>query len=269
MTRGRTVLVVLATLALGVAVSALSCARRQAQAPKPEQPHLRLMTYNVNFGMGGDASTLRAITELGADVVLLQETTPDWELALEAELDERYPHRLFRHCCGAGGMAVLSEYPILAEETIPAPDGGWFPGWRLELDSPLGRLQVLNVHLRPQVSDGGGVVSGILVTPPVRRAQIEAYYNRLRPELPTLVVGDFNEGARGGAIEFLAARGFKTGLPEYHGSARTWRWNTSLGEVSSQLDHVLYDQQLDALDVHVMERGRSDHFPVLATIVRR
>ena len=42
---------------------------------------------------------------------------------------------------------------------------------------------------------------------------------------PVIVAGDFNE-RDGRAIDLLRERGFRSALPEFHGSARTWRWRT-------------------------------------------
>ena len=59
--------------------------------------------------------------------------------------------------------------------------------------TPLGEIQVLNVHLRPQVSDSGSVVSGYFTTDEIRHDQIHAFIEHLDPDLPTLILGDFNE----------------------------------------------------------------------------
>ena len=52
--------------------AALGCARppaRQPRAPVPASASLRVMTYNVNFGIPGDAPTMDAINAARADVV--------------------------------------------------------------------------------------------------------------------------------------------------------------------------------------------------------
>ena len=88
------------------------------------------------------------------------------------------------------------------------------------------------------------------------------------PALPALVVGDFNEDERGLALRFLAGRGLVTVLPRFQPDADTWQWQTSLGPVKSRLDHVVADPRLIALDARVIDAGRSDHVPVVATFRR-
>lgn len=248
-----------------VAVIAIGCAapQRQPQAPPPNTPVLRVMTYNVNYGLVGDPETVDAIRAGNANLVLIQESTEPWEEVLRAELGSRYAYIAFHHCCGAGGLGILSQYPFSDPDVIEPPDGGWFPASRVIVEGPLGPLQVLNVHLRPAVSESGSVVSGYLSTPPIRKRQMERFYAAIDPSLPTLIVGDFNEGDGGRAIGFLRQRGFRSALPEFEAPQKTWHWNTSVGTVSAQLDHIVYDDRLAPLDVHVLYRGRSDHFPVV------
>src|SRR6187551_2628728 len=64
---------------------------RQPRAPGA-QPTLRLMTYNVNFGIPGDEPTLAAIARGDADVVFLQEINAAWERELRAHFGRAYPH---------------------------------------------------------------------------------------------------------------------------------------------------------------------------------
>jgi endonuclease/exonuclease/phosphatase (EEP) superfamily protein YafD len=230
------------------------------------------MTYNVNYGLAGDDATLRAIAEQRADLVLLQETTPSWEAVLRGELGERYPHVAFRHCCGAGGLAVLSRFPFRERDYLEPPDGGWFPAWTIDVDAPFGRLQVLNVHLRPQIGDSGpnlgGVASGMVTTPPIRRREISEYFPRLDAGVPTLIAGDFNESESGGALRYLQDRGFRSTLPEFT-DADTWHWDVSvIGTVSRRFDHIVYGPGLEPLSARVIAAGSSDHLPVVAVFER-
>lgn len=253
--------------ALSVWLGACAGAERVAAPPAPEQRTLTVLTYNVNYGLHGDESGVSAIRDAKADVVLLQETTPSWEAALEAQLLDVYPTRRYLRAPAAGGMAVLSRFELVDDETIPPPERGWFAAWRFTVRTELGLVQFLNVHLRPQISDSGSVVSGVLTTRSVRRAEIGKYFARLEPELPTLIAGDFNEGSGGGAIAFLEKRGYKSARGELGGESATWRWTTSVGTVRAELDHIVYGPGLEPLSVNVVAAGRSDHLPVIGRFV--
>jgi endonuclease/exonuclease/phosphatase (EEP) superfamily protein YafD len=234
------------------------------QLPGAGEPSVTILTYNLNYGMAGDTEIIGAIRRADADLVLLQETSPEWEEVLRRTLSPHYPHMSFRHCCLAGGLAVLSKTAFQERDYVTA-NNGWFPAWRLIVESSLGPLQVLNVHLRPPVSDSGSVVSGYFTTPAVREREIQQYHALLEPGLPTLVAGDFNENTSGRAVSYLQQRGFRSAVPEFHPDADTWRWHTRLGTIRAELDHIVYNPALSPLNAQVLEWGRSDHFPLLAT----
>jgi endonuclease/exonuclease/phosphatase family metal-dependent hydrolase len=261
-----------ALTALGAALGLLagcSHAEQSPRAPAPGRPSLTVMSYNLNYGLEGDPEAARIVAREAPDLVVLQETTPGWESAFREALGDDYPQIEFHHCCAAGGLGILSKFPITSSELIAPPEHGWFPALRVTLKTPLGALQVLDVHLHPQISDSGSVVSGLLTTAPVRRAEMEKYAAELDPALPTLVVGDFNESRRGAAMALLRGRGFQSALYDFHGSEPTWRWPTSVGTVHAQFDHVAYDARFQPLSARVVDAGRSDHLPVVAVFELR
>jgi endonuclease/exonuclease/phosphatase (EEP) superfamily protein YafD len=254
-----------------IAVSALiagaACSHPTAPVVRPPaagEPLLRVLTFNINYGMSGDDETLRAIGDPDADVVLLQETSPAWERRIRGALAMRYPAMAFRYRGAASGMAVLSRLPVQSIDFL-APEGdGWFPAARVIVRAPFGPVQILSVHLRPPFSDGGSFVVGYFSTPSVRRQEIERFVRQLTPSLATLVVGDFNEEPDGGVTEYLTGRGMQSALPLFAPETPTWRWTTSVGTFRRQLDHIVHDRRLQPVSVQVLSAGRSDHMPVLA-----
>ena len=222
------------------------------------------MSYNLNYGNPDWDSTLDAIERVDADVVLLQKITTGWRDALAKRSDDRYPHQKYR-VGRAGGLGVLSRHPIEREELWPAPPGtgAWFPLGRVVIVAPFGKLQLLNVHLRP-ARDSQGWVTGYLTTPPIRRAEIEAHWKRVTRELPTIVAGDFNEEPDGKAIEFLTSQGLAR-VPT--SGPKSWRYVRNDVEVLKlDIDHVMIDDRLTASNAHVVDAGASDHRPVVVTI---
>ncbi len=80
----------------------------------PEGPRYALLQMNLRWNAGDKAEALRRIAEADADIVTLQEMTPEWA-ALFAPLAERYPYQV--HCDGADGFqgdsALLSRRPFV------------------------------------------------------------------------------------------------------------------------------------------------------------
>ncbi len=230
------------------------------------------MSYNVNFGIAGDRSTIAAMAEPNADLVFLQETTDEWQLAIAAELADRYPHRKFDPPDSqwiAGGMGVLSRYPIASVTKLAPPAGGLFFAWRVLVDTPLGRIQVFNVHLRPPMSDGGSWVVGYWSTRDDRLREMQYHLEAYDPKLPTLFVGDFNEEGDGKAVSLLTERGFADAIAHFNGRKPTWSWTVRGGmTLRFQLDHIMHTAHLVPIAATIVEAGRSDHKPIYADFVR-
>lgn len=234
---------------------------RPPQAVAPGQ--LRIVSYNVNFGIAGDAAGVAAVADAHGDLVFLQETNAAWEEAFVTMLGARYPHRKFTapREWPAGGMGVMSTVPIVSIDELPT-HGGMFFAWRVVLDTELGRIQVLNVHLRPPMSDGGSWVVGYFSTRDDRLREIEYHAAALDRSLPTLVVGDFNEEGDGHAITYLREHGFSDALAEHVGGRITWEWPVGAITLRFQLDHLMHDDHLIAVTAGVIDAGHSDHKPI-------
>lgn len=229
------------------------------------------MTYNLNYGNPNVRATIDVIATEDADIVLLQEVTAEWREALTTRFALQYPHVVFRiHARAAGGLAVLSKFPITSEEVLAPPRGGWFPAERLVVDSSLGPVQILNVHLRPCL-DGGSWVRGYQTTPPVRKREIETYWKKIAYDLPTIVAGDFNEDTTGRAIDYLSKHGMTRVATT---GPTTWHYETTMGGkpvdlLRMDIDHVMIDGHLSATNARVLDAGTSDHRPVVVTLEPR
>ena len=256
-----------ALLLAAVAGLAAGCARTRP-FEKPTGPHVRVLTYNVNWGGPGAAASGEAVRAAEADVVCLQETTPSWEPALRRALAASHPHVLSRHAGGAGGQAVFSKWPV-AETAWHRPPGAFFHGWFLRAETPLGPLQLLAVHLRPPCDDEGRFgVGPYFATKKLRLREMQALAGRLEAGAPTLVLGDFKEQDRGPALKWLVRRGYTDALREFDRGTKTWRWQTSTLTLRARLDHIFYSKALHALEARVIPKGGSDHFPLLGVFER-
>jgi len=233
----------------------------------PAEPHISVMTYNVNWG-GGPRPELAVeiIAQSNADMVCLQETTPSWESYLGRRSKSYYSHMIFRNTPGraGGGLGFLSKYPLTNVAYIPSKNG-FFDGWVMLVKTPLGPIQILNVHLKPPVNNQGEFgVSGYVVSQEDREEELKYFLSHTKENVPIIVLGDFNEGENGKAIEWLEGQGFTNALPEFDRYANTWRWDLGLFDIKRRLDHILYSDSLHCYSARVLENGGSDHYPVLA-----
>lgn len=237
-----------------------------AKPPSPAGTPFTITTYNINYGMVRPDLGVKAIHKTNADIVCLQETNPEWIAYLKTHLGDRYPHIISHDSPGAGGLAFLSRFPLEEVELIQ-PEAGWFPAWIVKTRTPAGPIQILNLHLHPKLSEQGSVSLGALaLTPGTRRREVEQFHARLHPDVPTIILGDFNENESGPAFLFLTGKGFSDALGKFDTRTATWNWKTSYRvTLHDRFDHVLYSPSLRCQAASVIREGASDHLPVAAT----
>jgi endonuclease/exonuclease/phosphatase family metal-dependent hydrolase len=239
------------------------------QAALPDGPALRVATYNVNWGCPATDETLGVLAAMQADIVCVQETNAAWERLIRVRLGRVYPVMWFHDDeLPAGGMAVLSKWPVSRPALLPS-DSGWFDAARFVADTPLGRLQVLSLHLQPvTISYEGFSLRAWLASAEARRAEVERFGAAIVAEMPTIVLGDLNEGDTGLAVMWLKDRGFTNALPAFQPAVPTWEWPVGSMTLRLQIDHILHSADLVCHSAHVLNAGGSDHFPVIATLSR-
>jgi endonuclease/exonuclease/phosphatase family metal-dependent hydrolase len=226
------------------------------------------MSYNIELGAAGEPSTLDAIGEIDADLVCLQEVTPEAEAELRARYAEEYPYQLFKSKGGAGGLAALSRFPLVDLGLRAAPQG-WHPSWHLEAESPAGPIQLLNVHLRSLFSGDPNPISSYLQADSDHLEQIELFSSECDANVATIALGDFNEDENGDAIQFLEDRGFENLLPEFHPGQPTWGFRSVGNQLGATIDHILINDALVPLNAWARRLGESDHLPVVAHLEPR
>ncbi|MBK7585200.1 MAG: endonuclease/exonuclease/phosphatase family protein [Myxococcales bacterium] len=255
-------------LSVLLALGALGCGERplEPRDPTPGVPHYEIQSYNVEAGDHDDPSTVAAIGKNHADIICLQESTPEFETVLRLRYGDEYPYQLYQHNQpdpGAAGLAVLSKFPVSDSGWHPGPNG-WHPAWHVLVETPTGKLQILNVHLRSKLNGAGNAVSSYISSSDDHVFEIKQFIEQCSNGLPTLVVGDFNEGVSGSAVEYLEDRGYRNVLPLYHPGQPTWRGNSIANQFTETLDHVLFDKAFEPLNAWVSYTGGSDHLPVVA-----
>jgi vancomycin resistance protein VanJ len=264
-------------LAIGIvgAVLASSCAAVAPLSPREPTPgtaSFTVMTYNIHRDRSNDPSTVAAVGAPDADVVCLQEVTRAWESALRGAYATKYPHMLFAPKENAGGLAVLSRFPLEDRGVVPVP-GDLHPGWIVVADAPGGRVQLVHVHLRSMFNGTSDWVSNYFATEKDHLAELALFMDgaegakpAAEEKLPTVVLGDFNESPSGDTVKHLEGLGFRNALPLFRPGQYTWHSPSVGGMLDMTIDHVMFDDAFEPLSAWVDRRGRSDHLPVIARL---
>jgi endonuclease/exonuclease/phosphatase (EEP) superfamily protein YafD len=226
---------------------------------------LWVLTYNVNFERPS-RRTVDAIARANADIVFLQETNERWEALIRRRLGARYPFIRMRHGQAEAGMAILSRYAFTERDFGTAPAGS-FPAWSMSVTTPIGALDMLEVHLHPPLDEDGSLLVGFLTTGDARYRELVDHLESC-DDAPDLVLGDFNEGS-GDAIRHLTSLRYVDAQTTFPPEERTWSWPHWTGDLHGTPDHVFVGRTLRTAAVHVMQRGASDHRLLRVAVVPR
>jgi endonuclease/exonuclease/phosphatase family metal-dependent hydrolase len=253
---------------------------------------MRVASFNVNFGLSNDAETLATANELQAAVLLVQESNERWHSELSRVLSDRYPFQSFHppNDWPASGMSVFSRWPLRNAKVLSA-QGALFFAVRFVVDTPGGRVQMLNVHLTPDRP----TLKGLLfrgAAQQQRQREIMAYIEQLDPKLATLIAGDFNDENSAPALRAASERGYVSALQRFAPKSVSWHWPSmertserrgagpsmertserwgagpvGSSELRMRIDHILVNGQLTLFGADVISRGRSDHYPIVALL---
>jgi endonuclease/exonuclease/phosphatase (EEP) superfamily protein YafD len=222
----------------------------------PAGPRLRVLSANMHFGTGSPTALVEAVRSTRADVLSVQELTPDLARALDA-----------------AGLAKLMPERVVD----PHPRG---PGIGLYARVPLTRGAASGTRRNPVAVartrlPGGPPVElvAVHVTPPFRH-QLPAWRADLRslprasPDRPVrILAGDFNATLDHAELRRVLDGGYVDAAAEVGAGLRaTWPDGRRLPPPVT-IDHVLADQRCGVREFSVHPIPGTDHRAVLAELV--
>ena len=244
-----------------------------AAGGNPGSRELQVMTWNLAAGSRTAADTVIGINGSAADLVALQELTPDVATTIGADpaLRARYPYRILEARDGTEGLGLLSRLPLVVGSYSVGP-----PVLRAGLLLPDGRsVQVLDAHpIAPEVTHLGGVPVGLDTRQ--RDTELRAIRDTVAA-MPdpgaALVLGDLNLTPFEPGYGILTAGSPGPTLTDAHeavgtGTGFTWR-PTSLEGLKIgllRIDHVLSGAWLRPIAVREDCALPGDHCRLLVTV---
>jgi len=222
--------------------------------------NISCVTYNVNYSFINE-KIVPILEEINADVVILQETNAKWKEIIKNGLHKKYPHIKFRNIGSASGLAVLSKYPIIEIKYLRNKPG-WFRSGLVTIKKDQDTIQFLNVHLKPPLSNKGLIGwNAYFKADEIHVEEIKQFMDSLNPNLPTIILGDFNENDNGKCLKWLQNEmNFTDALPLFDKRTKTWRFVLLRG----RYDHIVFNKKFSCTHARVYKEGKSDHFPVFA-----
>jgi vancomycin resistance protein VanJ len=242
--------------------------------PRADGPQVRVLTLNQHRTNRRVEELVAALRVQNADLVALQEVSPEVAAALGQQLRELYPYQVLRPAADDSGLGLLSRFPLRALGTQGDQVGQW-----AQLLVGGSELTVANVHL-PSPSFAARPLSFAPAVPlptsydtTARDETVAALLEAAGAQQgPLLVLGDFNLTEREPAYALLAAQ-----LTDSYRAAG-WGWGWTFPD-TKRLFKIPYPYPLLRID-YVWARGvaprsahtacgqsRSDHCAVVAAFV--
>lgn len=244
---------------------------------------LDVMTFNTVAGRMDNSELRATIAASSADIVVLQEVSPDQGTYLQRHLDELYEHQAYRLSAigSERGLAILSSYPIIDTSLYNDPATGLPTVMVATLNVNGQALRIVNVHASPPYFSKKGYrprsASAIAVA-----ADIVAGNG----SLPALLVGDFNATDQSAAYRQAIEAGFTdayrqagTGFgPTYPApgfyAPRWLQYPQYTGYKSDgftipavvRIDHIMHSEHFETASAQRVSETPSDHYPVQASI---
>lgn len=264
---------------------------------------IHVATFNVNYICASPSNEKIAFTiaNCGAQVVCLQESNESWESFISSRSDIKnvYPIiRFHNHSNPWGGFAVLSKFNIESWRILNETHPCWYPAGLITFRIPRTMthssseqaahlLQLLIIHLRAPVIIAekpyfwgsranwiGGWFS--VHVKKERMNELQTFVSELCSNLPTVILGDFNERRKiSSCLQYLKKLGFENAPKRTTIGSRfscrgttTWSLNMcGMPLLCLDYDHIVYSKNLLNLvnnTAYIHRAGGSDHCLVSA-----
>lgn len=231
--------------------------RPGATAPEPrgcDGPRFTVVSLNLHRQNDEPRRALQWLATNPADVVVLQEVTPAWQVAL-AETGATYPHRVVLPRDDPYGIAVLARVPI---EDVQELDflGDGLPSLGVTAGVGGQRVRLLALHTHwPVLPSLHHARDRVL-------ARAAAYVSSA--DGPAVIAGDLNLTPYAPAFPRLLVR---SGLRDVY-AGRAWRptWRAGFWPLAIPIDHVLVPADACVAAAEIGRDVGSDHRPVRVVV---
>lgn len=220
---------------------------------------LRVVASNLRYGGASPAAVIDLVRTFRADVLTLQELTPQAVTKLEeAGLTRLLPYKVDRSRAGAGGSGIYARFPVTPEQAI---DLGRFGQARAIVDVPgAGPVDVVSVHpCAPRIPERQRCwADGLAALPPPGGAV-------------RVLAGDFNATLDHARVRRLLGLGYRDAADAAGaGLSTTWPylpWSIDgHGIPPVTLDHVLVGPGVAVRSFGVRQVPATDHKAIYAEL---
>jgi endonuclease/exonuclease/phosphatase (EEP) superfamily protein YafD len=223
-------------------------ARIRYALPNQEEK-LRLALINLSSIDSDPRKVFQYISKKNHDILIFQEYTPEWQGAIENQIEPNFSYKIALPRIDVYGLKILSQYPIVIADTIYYKD---IPLLKIQLLKNNKRFDVLTAYFPPQLDANSREIA--LGELDLINSRIEAM------QVPLIVAGVFNMVPWSAEIQDFKQKG---GFTESRSGYIPSMDRTSGGIFGKPVTHIFYNQLLECTGFSV-SRADNDEYGVEA-----
>lgn len=216
---------------------------------KTDEPIIKVAHFNLGNGDENPDTTIAAMLRTNADLLSIQEVTPDWWFSWDAQFQEKYPYSIVLPRLDLYGIAIYSKQPISNMDTLMYGDVPNVVG-SIPVENK-GDVFFISSHIAPSLS---------LTFFEKMQEQLEIIHNKcLQINAPILTFGDYNAVPWSDEI-----RNFKENT-KLHDSRRGVMPTFPHGNINFlevPLDHIFYSGHFSCIDFETISSNTSKHLGI-------
>jgi endonuclease/exonuclease/phosphatase (EEP) superfamily protein YafD len=221
-----------------------------ADAAKTNEPIVSVAHFNLSSGIGTPEGTLSAIKQTEADIISLQEVSPEWESFLNDSIACDYPYNCKVATADLHSSRFYSKFPFLSCDTFYAQGAPnlviGFPNMYNE-----GKLYLISSYIEPPLFEQAyDKLKSQLDT-------IAAYVERLKS--PVITLGDYNIHAFSYEIQKFR---LKTVLQDSRRGYRPTRNDGRIALLEVPIDHIFYSNHFTCIEFQTISGSQSERIGI-------
>jgi endonuclease/exonuclease/phosphatase (EEP) superfamily protein YafD len=229
----------------------------RSPTPRATGPRFAMATVNALAWNENHAAVAAFVGRLDADVIVVQELSPELQAALRAPaFANRYPHRVEDPRSDALGSGLYSRFPLEAPEVLAFAGA---PAATAVMDVDGVRVRVVAVHTVQPLAGLDLLYNGL--------GELTEFARRQQQSAPLVLAGDYNATWQHRPFRALVKDAHLTDAHRASGRglARTWPRGAPFPPFAL-LDHVLVSRNIEVRSTREFNVPGSDHRGVLVEL---
>lgn len=222
------------------------------QSPaKTGEPTFTVAQFNLSAFTGDYTSFLKILRNTNADIISVQEITPDWNRVFDDSLGVTYPHQCDYQSLDIYSLKVMSKYSFAVCDTLFC-----------------GNVPSLVLGFKEKLNKKSVYIFSTYIAPPIYASafrQMQRQFDTIAFEIkkinaPTITVGDYNTHASSSEIQIFRQSA------HLNDSRRGYSPSQSDGHISLldvPTDHIFYSNDFNCIDFQTISGFHSERLGIL------